>query len=475
MTPLTGLDALFLHLETEAMPMHVGSLHLYEVAPRSRHDFVDRVRRHIATRLPLCPVFTRRLVQTPLNVTPPAWIDSADVDLEYHIRRIDLPEPGSREQLEDCVAHLHSLPMDRSRPLWEFYLIHGLPKGRIGFYAKVHHAAVDGQAGVALARAMLDTTARPRRAQPPAQPADETAPPAPQLLRAALANQLAQSRQLLGRLPGLLRGGSQMAGSLLAERVSGLLSGAAGDPARLPLLGPRTSFNTTIDGERAFSGTAVPIADARRIARALGGTVNDVVLALCGGALRAFLDEQGELPDEPLIAAMPMSLRAEGDASQNTQATMVRIGLGTHIEDAEERFLAIREATESMKHSMKAMRSELPTDFPSLGLPWLLHGLAGLYGSSRLADRMRPPANLVISNVPGPPVPLYLAGARMLTYEPASIVVHGMALNITVASYVDTIHFGLVACRSAVPQLRRLAAHIGEAHRELLALADSAP
>jgi hypothetical protein len=169
-----------------------------------------------------------------------------------------------------------------------------------------------------------------------------------------------------------------------------------------------------------------------------------------------------------------MSLRAEGDDSQNTQATMVRIGLATDVDDPHERFLAIREATESMKRGMQGVRAELPTDFPSLGMPWLLPGLAGLYGRSRLADRMRPPANLVISNVPGPPVPLYLAGARMLSYEPASIVTHGMALNVTVASYVDTLHFGLVACRRTVPRLRRLVAHLEAAHAELAAVARGA-
>lgn len=471
MTPLTGLDALFLHLETDAMPMHVGSLHVYEVPPRLRRDFTGRVRRHIAKRLHLCPVFTRRLVHAPLELAPPAWIDDADVDLEYHVRRIDLPGPGSRAQLEDCVARLHSARMDLSRPLFEFHLIHGLPGGRIGFYAKVHHAAVDGQAGVALARAMLDASAEPRAVEPPPRQAGEAAPRPARALRLVLGNQLRQSGELLRRLPGLVRGGASFGGQVLAERASALITGGGNDPARLPLLGPRTSLNATIDGERAFASVPVPLAEARAIARTFGGTLNDVVLALCGGALRAFLDEQGELPGAPLIAAVPMSLRAEGDTSQNTQATMVRIGLATDVADPHERFLAIREATESMKRAMQGVRAELPTDFPSLGMPWLLPGLAGLYGRSRLADRMRPPANLVISNVPGPPMPLYLAGARMLTYEPASIVTHGMALNITVASYVDTLHFGMVACRRTVPKLRRLAAHLEAARAELATLA----
>ncbi|GAA4407818.1 WS/DGAT/MGAT family O-acyltransferase [Quisquiliibacterium transsilvanicum] len=471
MTQLTGLDALFLHLETEDMPMHVGSLHLYEVPARIRRDFVERVRRHLAGRLHLCPTFTRRLAPTPMGLAPPAWIDDPAVDLEYHVRRVDLPAPGSREQLDECVAELHSRPLDRTRPLWEFHLIHGLPKGGVAFYAKVHHAAVDGQAGVALARAMLDTSPHPRAVPPPPQADPAPLPPPAVRLGAAIANQFRQSGRLLGRLPGLARAGSRFAGSLLAERLSQLISGGADDPSQPPLLAPRTPFNTTIDRSRAFACVAVPIADAKRITAALGGTMNDVVLALCSGALRAWLDERGELPGQPLLAAVPMSLRAEGDTAQNTQATMVRIGLATGVADPLERYVAIREASESMKRTMQAVRSELPTDFPSFWLPWLLPGAAGLAGRARLADRLRLPANLVISNVPGPRMPLYLAGARMLSYEPASIVTHGLALNITAMSYLDTIHIGMVACRRAVPDLPRLAELLEAAHRELLALA----
>lgn len=471
MTPLTGLDALFLHLETDEMPMHVGSVHLYEVPARSRRNFVERVRRHLAGRLHLCPTFTRRLVPTPLDLAAPAWIDDPDVDLAYHVRRVDLPAPGSRAQLDACVAALHAQPLDRSRPLWEFHLIHGLPKGRIAFYAKVHHAAVDGQAGVALARAMLDTTSRPRRIPPPPKTRPEPPPDRAGRLRAALANQLAQSGRLLGRLPALARGGTRLAGSLLADRLSQLATGGAGAGSRLALLAPRTPLNTTIDRSRAYACVTVPLADARRITAALGGTMNEVLLALCSGALRAWLQEHDALPARPLVAAVPMSLRAEGDAAQNTQATMVRVGLATTLTDPLERYLAIRESSDAMKRSMQALRSDLPTDFPSLGLPWLLPGAAGLAGRARLADRVRIPANLVISNVPGPRVPLYLAGARMLSYEPVSIVTHGLGLNITAMSYLDTLHVGLVACPRAVPELPRLAALLEAAHRELLALA----
>jgi len=199
-----------------------------------------------------------------------------------------------------------------------------------------------------------------------------------------------------------------------------------------------------------------------------------VVLAICSSALRRYLADAGELPDEPLVAAVPVSLRAPGDDTQNTQATMFRVPLATHIADPIERYHAILEATAQMKRAVGAFKSVIPTDFPSIGMPWLLPGLASLYGRTRLADRIRPPANLVISNVPGPRVPLYMAGARMLTYWPASIVVHGMALNITVESYVDTLYFGLTACSKAVPDAGKLADYVRDAHRELMKLAAKA-
>jgi WS/DGAT/MGAT family acyltransferase len=469
---LGGLDALFLHLETDAMPMHVGSTHYYRLPPRARGDVLERVRRHMRERLHLSTVFTRKLATTPLRLSNPAWVDDPDVDLEYHVRRVVLPAPGTHEQLERCVADLHSRLMDRSRPLWEFYVIEGLKqKGVVGFYSKVHHATIDGKAGVVMAHAILDLSPDGRVVEPP--PADEAsdaraAPGTTALLRNALSSQVTQTRKLLGLLPGLLKAGAGAAGEVLSDSIGSLRGRHGAGP---PLLGPHTRLNVSIDGRRAFATAELPIAELKDTARSLGGTLNDVVLALCSSALRRYLDGHGELPAEPLVAWVPVSLRAEGDTSQNTQATMFRVPMGTHIADPAERFEAIKAATAAMKESVASFRGVFPTDFPSLGMPWLLPGLAALYGRTRIADRMRPPANIVISNVPGPGVPLYLAGAQMLTYYPMSIVTHGMALNITVESYTDKLFFGLTACARAVPEVRDIARSIEEAHRELQALA----
>ena len=475
--PLGGLDALFLHIETEQMPMHVGSMHLYDVPPRQRRGYLARVRKSLSRRLHLSPVFTRRLVQTPLHLTNPLWIREPAIDIGYHVRGVELPAPGTREQFEDCVADLHSRLMDRGRPLWEVYVIQGLADGSTGVYCKVHHAAIDGKAGVVLARAMLDLEPDPPPVPQPADRPSESEPGGTTLLKAALASQARLSARLLKLVPGLLKAGSHAATDAIGSRLQSLVGGATRRRRRdgLPVFAPRTPLNGSIDSERAIAGASATLADLKRICAALGGTVNDAVLAICSGGLRRYLDERGALPARSLLAAIPISLRAEGDESLNTQATMLRASLATDVEDARERYDTIRASSQSMKDAAASTRSVIPTDFPSLGMPWLLPGLAALYERAHVADRLDPVVNLIISNVPGPQVPLYMSGARMLTYYPLSIVTHGFALNVTVESYDGTLYFGLVACRRALPDLRSLARHLEDARDELLALAAPPP
>lgn len=471
--PLGMLDALFLHIETPQMPMHVGSLHLYDVAPRRRRGYLERVRRNLSRRLHLSPVFTRRLVQAPLRLVNPAWTHEPAIDITYHVRGVDLPAPGTQAQLEDCVADLHSRLMDRGRPLWEFYVIRGLADGRTGVYCKVHHAAIDGKAGVVLARAMLDLEPDPPPVAPPPRAGAAGEPGTAAMLGAALSTQARLSARLLGSLPALLEAGAHAAGDALADRLRALVAPRGRRSRRdgLPLFAPRTPLNVSIDGARTIATAQAPLADLRRICASLGGTVNDALLAICSAALRRYLDERGELPRASLIAAVPVSLRAAGDEAQNTQATMLRASLATDLADPRERYQAICASSRALKQTVAQTRSLMPTDFPSLGVPWLLPGLASLYERSRIAERIDPVVNLVISNVPGPQVPLYMSGARMLTYWPLSIATQGMALNVTAESYDGTLYFGLVACRRALPDLRRLAQCLGEARKELLALA----
>ena len=465
MDHLSGLDAAFLYLETPETPMHVGSLHVYELPEGYAGDFVDDVRHHIATRLHLAPVFRRVLVNMPFELANPVWAIENDVDLEYHVRSTVLPKPGGRAQLDRLVGRLHSSLLDRSRPLWEMYVIEGLasPPGKrhVGFYAKVHHASLDGAGGIALSNAMLDMGPVPREVKIAPRRHGKQAEHfgIAELSAAGARHSATQLVKLARTLPTLARVALQR-----------LRATPAAGATRTNWFGPRTPLNVSITNQRSFASLSVPLAEVRHIAKVNDCTVNDVVLATCAGALRHYLADRGCVPDAPLLAGVPVSLREAGNTDMNTQASMVRIGLATTTADPLQRLAAIRESSSAAKALMASMKSVMPTDFPSLGAPWLISGIAALYGRSRLANRIPPVANVAISNVPGPKFPLYLAGAKMLTYYPVSIASHGIALNITVQSYNGSLDYGLTACRRALPDVPELAELMRGAHQELLRL-----
>ncbi len=463
MTPLSGLDAAFLYLETPETPMHVGSLHLYEVPREARRDYYERARRHLESRLHLTSVLRRRLAPVPMALANPLWIEDRPVDLDYHVQRIVLPKPGTLRALEALVAKLHGELLDRERPLWRFYLIEGLASGHVAWYAKVHHASLDGAAGVHFANAVLDVTAEPRKVPRPRRMRLEAAPMRADLVTAAVRRGAGQYASLVRRVPEF------------ARVIGGMLGGTPDhtpkrepSPARRPRApAPRTPFNVPISAERGFATASFPLADVKAIAARHEATVNDVVLAMVSGALRRWLVRHGGVPERSLVAAVPVSLRAPDDREFTTRVTMVLAGLATDLADPAARLAAIRASTGTGKSLTTRARSVIPTDFPSLGAPWLLAALAKLYGGAQRLAAFPPLANVVISNVPGPRSPLYFAGARMLTYWPVSIVTHGLGLNVTVESYCGSLDFGLVAARSAVPDVDRLARALHAAYAEL--------
>jgi WS/DGAT/MGAT family acyltransferase len=462
--PLSGLDSLFLHLETPETPMHVGSLHVCDLPEGYDGDFCADMTRQIAQRMHLAPLFRRRLRTLPLAIANPVWVDDGPVDLDYHVRRERLARPGTPAQLEACVARLHARPLDRSRPLWEARVVEGLATGQVGLYVKVHHAVLDGAAGIALADVLLDRTPSPRAVpRPPRGRREADAPGLAVLAGAALRHDVVQYAKLVRHLPDLV---SAVAGIVRGPRTPG-----SARPRRGLVFGPRTPLNVAITAERTFATASIALDEAKAVAQAFEATLNDVVLAVCSGALRSYLSEHGGIPEEPLVAGMPFSLRQAGDTAYSTQATMTLVSLATDIGDPVERLLAIRDGAGAVKAAARRHKSIIPADTPSLGAPWLLGGLAALYGRSKLADTLPPVMNVVISNVPGPAVPLYAAGARIRTYWPLSIVEHGMGLNITVVSYCGTLDFGLVAARRAVPDVRKIARAVEKAHAELLRLA----
>ena len=466
MQHLSVVDGAFLHLESPEMPMHVGSLALFDPPPGGAEGWYEAVKAHVVGRMHLAPVFTRKLALMPFDLANPVWIHDDDIDIDYHMRYLVLPKPGTMAQMEALCARLHSSLLDRSRPLWEFYVIEGLADGRLGFYSKVHHSAVDGQAAVAMANSVFDLTPEPRRVKPPrAVRSNRYQLGVAELLGAALSNQLQQVLQFAKLLPPLAGAAYGAAKTAIATRGQA----RAKAPGTRLKMAPPTPFNTSITNQRAFAGVSLPLGEVKAIGKALGASVNDMVLWLCSTALREYLAEGRELPDKTLVAGVPISLRAEGDTSSNNQVSGTVIDLATQEKDPLQRLAAIMAGTQAMKAQMGTFGDLIPKDFPSLGSPWLLSGLASLYGRSRLADRLRV-ANLTISNVPGPQVPLYLAGAQMQGLYPLSIVVHGVALNITVQSYRGQLCFGLIACRRAMPDVKELALQLERAMQALRAL-----
>ena len=415
MTPrihhLSSLDASFLHVESAEMPMHVGSVHRLELPTGFEGDFFEAVKAHVASRLHLAPVFTRKLALMPFEMSNPVWVDDEDIDLDHHVRRVVLPRPGSWEQLERLVARLHSSLLDRSRPLWEFTLIEGLQSGEVVLYAKAHHAGIDGQAGQAVGRALFDLepTGRIVKKPRPKPRSNQYQLGIAELAAAALGNTVRQSADLVKSMPGMAR-----ALKNLVEPQPGPDGTRRWFQRKLQVFGPKTPFNVAITNQRSWAARSVPLAGAKAIAKATGCTLNDVVLASCAGAMRRYLHEYDALPGKAMSAAVPASLRAEGDTSADNQVSMMLVTLASDVKDPLERLRAIGAASKKTKALMGAASAALPLDFPLLGAPWLMSGLASLYGRSRLANVVPPLANVVVSNVAGPPVAVYFAGAKML-------------------------------------------------------------
>jgi len=453
MRTASGLDGAFLSLETQTMPMHVGSLHLFETPPRYRKDFTTEVRRMIAGRLHLAPIFTRRMAAAPLNFANPVWID-VDADLDFHIQRVDLPAPGTIAQLQERVADLHARLLDRERPLWMLYVFEGLQDGRKAYYVKIHHALLDGQAGAALAAALFDLSPKPAPARPATRKAPEAAPGAIGLIAKALRHDAEQYVKLARSLPDIAR---TLCGMVLDGRAQPQREHSVSLRDNVAL-GPRTPLNVTITGARSFAGVTIPLDEVKTIAHACDATINDVALALCSGALRRWLTRHGGLPKKPLMAAMPISLREKGDTEMTTQATLSLVNLATNVADPLKRLEVLRAASGATKSVAARAKSIIPTDFPTIGAPWLLGAVAELYGRSHVASIAPPLANVVISNVPGPPMPLYAAGLKMSDYWPLSIVTHGVGLNITMMSYDGTLGLGFTAARCAVEDPNELVA-----------------
>jgi diacylglycerol O-acyltransferase / wax synthase len=462
MQQLTGMDASFLALETANTTGHVGGLSVLDPSTASEPLTLARLTEVMAERLSLVPVLRRKLLNVPLGLDQPYWIDDADFDIEYHVREIALPSPGSDAQLTEQVSRLHARPLDRSRPLWELYLITGLARNRAAVYSKIHHAAVDGVSGTELLTALFDLTPAGREL-PAAQPLRPERPPPMPVLAAKAAMRLAwrpvQTVQISNELVRILPTLTPLVNTLVGEML-GLNRGDGSVIATRPGRAPATPFNRAITPHRRFAFRSVDLDTVKTVKKAFGVSVNDVVMAMCAGALRRWLAGHDALPDQPLVAMIPVSVRdpASQGALGNRVSAMLA-PLPTNITDPGQRLQVLHAATQVAKAQQAVIPQGLVDQISDFAVPALTARAARVVFATGLLHRL-PPFNLCISNVPGPNVPVYMCGARLIAHYPMSVVTDGQGLNITLVGYLGQLHFGLVSSRELVPDIDKLAGYL---------------
>ncbi|MBF8193363.1 wax ester/triacylglycerol synthase family O-acyltransferase [Nonomuraea sp. K274] len=467
MPQLTALDAQFLHFETATNIANIAGLAILE-GDLNRADLQAMLER----RLPYVPALRRKLAPVPFGLDHPYWEQEDDLDLDYHVREIGLPPPGDDRQLADQVSRLHARRLDRGRPLWEIYLLHGLAGGRMGLYTKIHHAAVDGIGGADVLAALLDTTPEP--APPPAGEAErDAAPPgaagmvARGLVRMA-GNPAHAVRFAARAIPHLdeipivswIPGAGVVSG--LARRLAG-----TGQAPELPVLpAPRTPFSGPVSAHRRFAFASLPLEEIKQVRKAFGVTVNDVVMTVCAGALRRWLAAHGGIPRQPLIAGVPFSMRAAGAGGQGNQVAIMTAPLSVHLDDPVARLYQVRQAMQRIKDRFALAPARWLREF-SESMPAALMGLAAR-SAFGLVGQTAPPINVLISNVPGPQFPLYVCGARLLRHYPVSVIsdVSG-GVNITAFSYDGSLDVGVVTDREMVQDAWELAGYLRDALDEL--------
>ena len=472
MHKLTGLDASFLYMETDETPMHVSSLLICEPSKEGDNPF-ELLKSQIAERAHEIPSFYRKLKNTPFYMDHPVWVTAKDIDFDYHIKHARLPSPGTVEQLRTLIQGLHSLTLDRDRPLWQFYVIEGiedaefgLPKNSFALYTKSHHASIDGGAGIAVMDIISDRAPTPRPPLPKNKiRLQEEKPGMFELIGASYGRFMQQQADLLGKIPSILKAAGSFA-KVAFEDSASLMKTM--QPA------PKTRFNVRIQKQRAFGAQTLSLPEVIGLAKQTGSTLNDVVMAICGGALRRYLEGHNELPEESLVAAVPVSLREFGDASNTNQVAMMTCALGSDIADPIERLQAVHEHAKGSKKQIGAIKDVIPQDYVFFGAPVFVTAMAQLTSRTDIVNRMPSPINVTISNVPGPRRNVYFAGSKVLAQYPVSIATHGCALNITLQSYVDRLEFGLVACKIAVPDVQDIADFIVDEFNVLKAAADKA-
>ncbi|MBQ0762331.1 WS/DGAT/MGAT family O-acyltransferase [Marinobacter psychrophilus] len=458
MKRLATLDASWLAVESDDTPMHVGNLQIFSLpdnAPSTfTGDLVESMKQAGNVEFPwgcklVWPSFLGRILA-------PAWKHDKHIDLDYHVRHSALPKPGGERELGVLVSRLHSNPLDLSRPLWECHMIEGLEHNRFALYTKMHHCMIDGISGVRLLQRVLSKSPDERDMLPPWSVRPESTRGKKTDSEASVPGAISQAMEALklqlGLAPRLWQASNRLIRSVRHPE----------DGLTAPFTGPVSKINHRVTGQRRFATQQYQLEDMKVMARASGSSMNDIVLYLCGTALRRFLLEQDDLPETSLTAGIPVNIRPADDEGTGTQISFMIAALATNEPDPLTRLKHIKESSCKAKEHLQKLPKKALTQYTMMLMsPYILQLMSGLGG------RMRPVFNVTISNVPGPTEDLYYEGAKLEAMYPVSLITHGGALNITCLSYAGSLNFGFTGCRDTLPSMQKLAVYTGEALEEL--------
>lgn len=452
MTPLSPQDQMFLLVERRNQPMHVGSLMLLTPPPDAGPDYVQELSEWARSHTQASPPFNQKLTR---KLGMPFWTEDTEFDLEAHVHHISLPKPGRIRELLAIVSKLHSGLMDRAKPLWEFYLIDGVEDGRIAVYSRIHHALIDGVAGMRMLQRSMSPDpdvrdTKPFWAMPPRQrkPAD------------GVIAQVTQPISKAAKVANVLREQAATWPKVTSEIIKSIRARSSDADYVSVFQAPRTILNQRISASRRFAAQSWPLARIKAAGKRHNATLNDIVLAMCASALRQYLGDLDALPEQPLVAMVPVSLRKD-DSDGGNQVGVVLANLATHLEDPLERLDAISRSVQNSKERFASMSQLEIMNYVSTAL-----AISGINMATGIAPTWQA-FNIVVSNVPGPKETLYWNGAKLEGIYPVSIAMDGQATNITVVSYADKFEIGIIACRRTLPHMQKLLQYLEDGLAEL--------